>query len=145
MQLWATGPHSGRLEVPTSAMIGIGSGEFDIIESFIYLDWVLSAFHFDFDPYSPYDRTNKLTMRMACPKFTLQGKLPLIYTIEVDRSVMPEILTWFADGWNGIIPDYTHRHGNLIVYSNTCWEYFAYSSGYQRRPTSGWLRMRFLK
>jgi len=141
IQMWATGPHSGSMEVPTAAMIGIG--EFDIIGRLNGLDWVLSALHCGFDPYGPHDGTNGLTMRMACPNSLCKGNYH-IYTIEVDRSVMPEILTWFIDG-NGIIPDYMHRHDNLIVYSKTCRVYFAYSSGYQRRPTSGWLRMRFLK
>lgn len=51
IQLWATGPHSGSMEVPTAAMIRIG--EFDIIGRLNGLDWVLSALHCGFDPYGP--------------------------------------------------------------------------------------------
>ena len=90
MQPWATGPHSGSMEVPTTAIIGIW--EFDIIESFNGLDLVLSALHCGFDPYGPHDGTNRLTMRMACPNSSCKGNYHT-YTIEIDRSVMPEILT----------------------------------------------------
>lgn len=60
------------------------------------LDLVYGTLHCGVNPGGACDETNGLSANIACPGTVCQGNWH-VYTIDVDRTVSPETLTWSVD------------------------------------------------
>ncbi|KAH6720513.1 family 16 glycosyl hydrolase [Leptodontidium sp. 2 PMI_412] len=71
-------------------------GEFDIMENVNGINSVWGVFHCGVNPGGPCRETDGIAGNIACPNTPCQGNFH-VYTIEVDRTVTPEVLRWYVD------------------------------------------------
>ncbi|TKX19584.1 putative glycosyl hydrolases family 16 protein [Elsinoe australis] len=72
-------------------------GEFDIMENVNGINSVWGVMHCGVNPGGPCRETDGLPNNRACPGTACQGNWHE-YTLEVDRTVTPEVARWFVDG-----------------------------------------------
>lgn len=74
-----------------------GIGEFDILEDVNGQNLVYGTLHCGSNPGGPCHETNGLGEQLPCPGSPCPGNWHE-YSIILDRSVRPEVLTWYVDG-----------------------------------------------
>lgn len=74
-----------------------GVGELDIMENVNGVDLVWSVMHCGTNPDGPCNEPGGLGANSSCPGSSCQGNWHT-YTLEIDRTNVPEALRWYVDG-----------------------------------------------